>query len=513
MAYYEPGQEPVGNRSWLGWLRVVTSDQRAALIARQPVVFTAKYMLIALGLAAAASVIGAQFDAQTDAAALAWRLDKPIVLTALGAVLVYLIWKGANFRIGEWRRHFKTEPHSLSKFFWSTDRDGNIPPDAGGIVFNRKLKKWMLHPARSQDEGLRRGINFKGLDFFPFVMTDSTVGVEYYFTGVIRCIKHYFGSKRWTGPRADRKVLYKGIINTQTAAFICADKDDPNYGNVVLLNAMLPYDQHTTRAYSRIVMHLDHDAWEVAKITMERRDNDGETITEVWGSANAAENTRKDLTAEQQLDTLGQLLNAIGSLYTHAFSHVWANGTNLIPENIWPLAKKSSDLTQWMNTQAMFMSWFFADVTRQDITTLLLVNHSNGLPFHSSGDVMKLVAERSDHHKMVTNARKRLIQYLQDKFGKDVDLFHADAIISTTTMHAADHYYGSKYYPKDGNLIPLKTDYSGLLMCSFGTIRYRTARLLAKEHLSDPICRILYEEAQAIDPHFADTALTIGCAC
>jgi hypothetical protein len=44
-------------------------------------------------------------------------------------------------------------------------------------------------------------------------------------------------------------------------------------------------------------------------------------------------------------------------------------------------------------------------------------------------------------------------------------------------------------------------------------VHYVTRRLRVKDwQHRDEICRIIYQECLRIDAHFADTALTIGCA-
>jgi hypothetical protein len=58
-----------------------------------------------------------------------------------------------------------------------------------------------------------------------------------------------------------------------------------------------------------------------------------------------------------------------------------------------------------------------------------------------------------------------------------------------------------------------KHDIGGALRYLCTLVRYMTRWLRVKDwQHRDEICRIIYEECLRIDAHFADTALTIGCA-
>lgn len=516
MTYYEPGKEPLGNKECMRAFRLLFSNQRAAQLVRIIPIGILKYLIISFGFA----LLFERFifllpDHLFNLTLQYVNNENQLILFSILFLLLTGFFKFHIYLYKKWKKHIIYRHIDGNRFFWISDEEGNPPNNACGVIFNKKSKRWYSYPLLSQENCLSRGFNFTGLKLFDFIKTEYTVGIEYPLAAFWQIIQHYFGVERWNDSQLDRASYYQAVINTTLATYICTDKNNKYYGHCLLTNVMLPFKQNSTRTFERIVLFLDHDKQKVTKISMEYLDYSENIICEIWGSHNNKENTYQHLSSDIQMSVINQISYILVSLYSHGHTHLWANATSIIPNDIWPLAKKSSVITQWMNSQAVFLSWWFTGNTMEAMGTVLSYNNAQGLPFHSHGDIMMRIGEKSLIHQMNSAARKRISEYLNDKFGEENNLSYADAISSATILHSADHYYAVKFFGRDGkhgNCIPLQMDYTGVSLGLCSPISYKLSKLLVRHHLNDPICKILYEEAYKIDPEFADNALSIGCA-
>ena len=237
-------------------------------------------------------------------------------------------------------------------------------------------------------------------------------------------------------------------------------------------------------------------------------------------------------------------LKALLSYYTHGAIHFWANGTAQVDKRIWSLAPLATQTTQWMNGQAVFLSWLFIGNTLGVMGSILVFNNSNPVGLHHGAkgivDVFTIGAETSEFHRMSVVARTRVRDYIQAKcrtLGQAApealqhNLPLTDAIIAGTTWHAADHYFINNCFSQDGNIHATKSDMTGLFYSLVKPIKYFSRPYnLVRWHVSnswfqkvarfpfrwttadEPISRILWDEAAAVNLDFAENALSVGCA-
>lgn len=524
MVYHEPNAQPWYNDADLGVLRVLVSDQEAARVIRLCWVGGAKYALIGCGVGWALERLlasgGAGGGGSTAAATAKTPRNNRLVAVGLAAVFGYNAVRLVRYLHDKWATHMCKQPgvELPKKFFWMSDAEGEAPQGASGVLFNRKTKRWHTHPIRSHEEGHARAFNYDGLTFRDFVFAELTIGWELPVKASMHAIAHYAGSKRWNTPAAYdadlRKTLYRGVINTGLAVFVVDNVSNPLHGHVVLEKVMLPFAQQSTRIFDRIVVFLDHVSWEVVKMTMEWTAFSGGHECETWGSRDERENARPDLklTVEESLFEVGKVCLAVIALHTHSSTHMWANGTHGVAPEQWALQPQSHNVTQWMNSQAVYGSWRFVGCPEVMMGQILAHNNALGLPLHSHGELTRLIGERSEFHQMAVNARWRLAEHFEANAGARAAMPELDALLAATLFHSAEHYYGGALFPKEANCVPLRTDLSGLVLFLVSPLSYHTQALLVSQNLHDPVCQILYDAARKVNTDFAENALSIGCA-
>ena len=87
-----------------------------------------------------------------------------------------------------------------------------------------------------------------------------------------------------------------------------------------------------------------------------------------------------------------------------------------------------------------------------------------------------------------------------------------ESILAATIYHSADHYYCDTFM---GYITPsefLQSDMTYLKTLLIPPNTYKSRKLLCRQHLYDPICKVLYDSAREFDPVFAETALFLGIA-
>ena len=191
----------------------------------------------------------------------------------------------------------------------------------------------------------------------------------------------------------------------------------------------------------------------------------------------------------------------------------FANGVaDLIPrENgtgnfVWNLANRSNNITQALNVAAIFSAPIAVGMTKSNLSTMLCHNLvAEGLPHHATS-LPKVVRNQSLTHQMTSLARRALIKRI------GVPPAHAEAILAATIMHSADHYYCDFYMGHDCRSTFLTGDFTRFRETVISPNKYRTSKLLCRQHLEDPICKILYECCRSIDPVFAKDALFMAVA-
>lgn len=87
---------------------------------------------------------------------------------------------------------------------------------------------------------------------------------------------------------------------------------------------------------------------------------------------------------------------------------------------------------------------------------------------------------------MTDNARRIIIRRLH------IPPIHAEAILAATVMHSADNYYCDLFLGHDCRSVFLAGDFTRFQETLIARNRYTTTKLLRRQHLDDPICKILY---------------------
>jgi len=568
MVYHIPGQEPLGNSVWLGPLRVFTCDEGSALLPQRLFKFLSRYIIYAFGVGKLLEMLDGKLPV-TEALRFVKSVLREEIPLARRVVILYLLGAGIAFfkyLFDKWWNHMYYIPPRSARYFWETDEEGNAPEGAYGVLFyskpknlppnatpadvktvmiNKKWNRWYTWPITSQDQGLVRGMNYTGMKLLPFFYTELTTGFEYPMTSLCRVIQRYCWVPKWNKPKADRRKMYLAVMNTSYACFIDYNPHSENFGHVVSDDIILPYAQTSIKAFSRMIIYLDHEREVVTKVRLFSQDNDKVPTVETYGSEIDSENTY-NMNAEiskdgitinqfQNLEQAAMLMIVVISLYNHGLVHYWSNGTACLPDGVWSQRDASTNITNWMNSQAIFLTWLFFGSTMATMETICVRNVMQGLPHHGtyaevSADVpaserdsglakrinlMKLVASRSKFHQMSSRARVQLSEFFNVNPNQSPNIPEIDAIVSATVMHSAEHYYAWQYLPlfgTNGSMMALKSDMSGMTQCLIAPIAYKTRSYLCRQHLKDPVCRIVYDISYNIDSDFADNALSIGCA-
>ncbi|HEX4945165.1 MAG TPA: hypothetical protein VFZ34_00705, partial [Blastocatellia bacterium] len=399
-------------------------------------------------------------------------------------------------------------------------------------VFFTKGEGWKPLPLGGEIDALLRGYNTVGMRLAAFVWKELTVGMLYPATALKRILLNRWGFQ--VGTRTvNRHEMYLGVQNTAFGTFV-----SPDSGNIVIRNLELPYAQNAMMHFEKFEIHLNHDTQELLGVTLEYLPPSRQTtIIDRYGFADgantpvlppvdesrlsaAAKQARAELMAQEQLHQCGLLCITVLALYSHSAIHWWANGVALINQKIWPAAEESVNITQWMNTQAVFFSWLFIG-TSQDVTaTILARNSANGLPLHQDKPAFYTMAVRSNLHRMAAIVRRKLLVLLeQQSFLRDsleilpqerdtevqavpepletITAKEIDCLVAATVMHAADHYYGAQYFPLfgHGHCVSLQTDVSGLIQSLVKPVRFPFIKLRVSQHLSSTDRRSMETEA------------------
>lgn len=435
----------------------------------------------------------------------------------------------------KWKNHVRKRDltnHSGVRFFWddaskkALERQIPDPETRAEVwrqkqgVFFTKGEGWKPLPIGGEIDALISGYSTVGMSLPAFVWKELTVGMLYPATALKRILLNRWGFQ--VGTRTvNRHEMYLGVQNTAFGTFVA-----PDSGNIVIRNLELPYAQNATMHFEKFEIHLNHDTQELLGVTLEYYPPSRQTtIIDRYGFADgentpvlppvdearmtaAAKQARAELIEQEQLHQCGLLCLTVLALYSHSAIHWWANGVALINQKIWPAAEESVNITQWMNTQAVFFSWLFFGTSQDVIATILARNSANGLPLHQDKPAFYTMAVRSNMHRMAAIVRRKLLVLLeQQSFIRDaleilpqerdtevqampvpletITAKEVDCLVAATVMHAADHYYGAKYFPLfgHGNCASLQTDVSGLLQSLVKPVRFPFIKLRVSQHL------------------------------
>jgi hypothetical protein len=141
--------------------------------------------------------------------------------------------------------------------------------------------------------------------------------------------------------------------------------------------------------------------------------------------------------------------------------------------------------------------------TTENIAELLSYNAiKEGLPFHNH---VAAIGKNSLFRRMSSKARVRLFKEIPHIAPAKVE-----ALLAATIMHSADHYYLDQHLGFDARTEFLESDFTLIRATILGPNTYFSRKLLCREQLTDPICKILYEAAKSVDPVFANDGLFIS---
>jgi hypothetical protein len=87
-----------------------------------------------------------------------------------------------------------------------------------------------------------------------------------------------------------------------------------------------------------------------------------------------------------------------------------------------------------------------------------------------------------------------------------------EAILAASVFHSADHWYADEFLPYNSRSEVLQYDFTLSRTTVMAPNKYRTRKLLCREHTDDVICKTLYEAALSVDPRFADEGLFLSVA-
>jgi hypothetical protein len=315
------------------------------------------------------------------------------------------------------------------------------------------------------------------MSFGSYLWTALTIGVEYRLNVAWRFASFFLGFGRFGNLKNDAGQLYQLVMNTSLACYI------NKAGHAEFHDFGLPY-RGGMRTFARIALELDHSRARVVRMAVQEEKDQAPITT-------------------QDADEIAAICVQLATIGTHIHVHWWANGVaDLLPD--WPLAQESSDITQWMNHQATESAPPLIGITQATLLDIFNQNIQLGFPIHAH---VSELASRSTFHAMASKARSRLGALLPD-----LPRLKLEALLAGTLIHSADHFYldrflGSRAYSKI-----LDHEATVTRLSLVGINAYHTRRILCRQRLDDPICRVLYETALEHDPDFANEGLFFTCA-
>ena len=134
--------------------------------------------------------------------------------------------------------------------------------------------------------------------------------------------------------------LYSAVINTSMSTWI-----NPTSGNVEMKNMRMVYNNKDVIDIKYLKIELDHERELFTRMFIELEDGLG--LQEVVDVA--------DIENGNTCGEAAVIFMIVGALCTHPHLHFWSNGVGQLirtkdPKSAWPLAKTSSELTEWINS-------------------------------------------------------------------------------------------------------------------------------------------------------------------
>jgi hypothetical protein len=525
MVYHAPNAEPLRNRPTLGPLRVLTSDNCAAQITRLPLTALLWFAVITLVIAHALDF--AVQLATHFATAQGYDLTGlPLLVTAsdlyfpvAAAIVLLVMVMYVHTILQKWRQRLTPRVVTAANFF---QHGSAANPTDVGVVFDQATRAWRAHPPLPFSASHGRAFSHTGASLRAFLWFEATIVYEYFIVNAVRNVLLFCGRPLYP-VQASRRELYLGVMNTSLACFIVSDAEDAHCGNMVMHAVHLPHGTRGLIVIDRLVAVLNHATQELEMVTLEFNGAERGAViySETWGAREASKNTAQEFDLDVQLHQAGLIVTSAVAFSAHTHVHWWANGTAHVDGKLWAPQRESTELTNCFNVQAIYSSHKFIDVPMDIAGQILIANNSQGLPMHGHAgreDVLVAMRTQSKVHQMQVACRSRVAAHLTkvcEASELPGQLNALNALLAATVLHAADHYYSAKHFPLygSGSIVAIKHDISGVLRHIYTPVHYVTRRLRVKDwQYRDEICHIIYQECLRIDAHFADTALTIGCA-
>ena len=476
----------------MGIMSLMFSKERAASAFR--LFFTAPFLMMSLGYGAG-RLLEIVWD-KVEKARPDWIkwvekfFSRTFIMRVTIIAAVFRMYSALFTTLNErWSKHLVPLP--IDKEFFGPGKR---------VIFDDAKKSWLPHPKVTDALCHDRAMSLYGMTWDDFLSVEFTLGLEYIRNAMTRIFRHYVGIGQWANVTPDRKRMYQGIVNTSLGVYVRV----PDF-NFEMHNVMMAYRDGSKKLFTRVVVKVDHTKGEFVSMTLDWQDNVTNELVHNY-----------EVTSLTECDIF---LWTMVALYTHPGVHYWANGTAmLIADGSWALAKEATNITQWMNCQAVYGAWAFIGNLAATQADIVGSNPNEGIPWHA--DVFRnpncpaVILEKSKLHRMNFAARERLVAHFKDvtvNGGKNYQ--KTDAVLAGTLLHSADHYYCSFYFTwASQSKDVLKSDLSFLRLALISENRYYLRRLRCVQHLDDPVCKILYESCKDIDPTFATYGLHIGCA-
>ena len=134
--------------------------------------------------------------------------------------------------------------------------------------------------------------------------------------------------------------FYLAVINTSIATWI-----NSKSGHIEMKNQKVVYNKTSNINIKYLRIELDHEKEVFVKMFIELEDGLG--LREVVDDD--VENNEGTCSEAVVISTI------VGALTTHPHLHFWSNGVGQLintedPKSAWPLAKTSSEITEWINS-------------------------------------------------------------------------------------------------------------------------------------------------------------------
>ena len=331
---------------------------------------------------------------------------------------------------------------------------------------------------------LKHGLCTVGTSLLQAMIDTITWSFEYRLIVLFRIIKIDLSLSEMRASSQTSERNYLAIVNTSLACYITNDN-----GHFEMYDTYLPCkdkkDHPGFCCYHKITIELDHGKKTCVCARIQQFESDKHEIVVV---------------DTKEISTIALTCTAFKS---HIAVHYFANGV-AETENIWPLARRSTQTIQALNYGGVFSVGPVVEHPTEIHGEILARNAiGEGLPLHHH--LGRLLGETSYTHRMAKNVRHRLI-----KMG--LPPVHVESIVAATVLHSADHHYLYRFLAKDCRSSFLKKDFTLVHNTVVRPIKYRSTHMLCKQYPNDPVCCAIYEECKAVDEDFADSSLCMTIA-